>query len=340
MELKDRNQQILKAIVHSYIRTAYPIGSRTITKNFEFGLSAATIRNIMADLEDLGYLSQPHTSAGRIPTEKGYRFYVDCLISGEMSQWGEQIFIEESHLMPKRDDLKELLQETSQLLSFLSHYAGMVLAPNPSLAVFKQLELIRLRKCHFLAILITQDGTIQSRMIETDGELSEYELDQIITFLNERFSGLDLEEVRYQLSHQETEVTEPLFQKALKIGRSTLGSEPECELYLGGAANIINLPEFTDLEKMKGLLQIFEEKAFIVELLNKCLGVEGIHVFIGSESGNQWLEDCSLVVANYKRGPRAFGTLGVIGPARMEYERVIPLVNHTATLLSHVLDED
>ncbi len=343
MDFQERNQQVLKAIVYSYIRTAYPIGSRTITKNFEFGLSAATIRNIMADLEEMGYLSQPHTSAGRIPTEKAYRFYVDYFISDELPQWQEQVFIEERYLIPKRDDIKELLQETSQLLSFLSHYAGMVVAPNPSYAAFKQLEIIRLRKNHLLIILITQDGLIQNRIIEMAEDLSHQELDRIVSFLNERFAGQNLYEIRRLLldeGQKEKELFDQLLQKALEIGRRALSSEPESELYLGGTSNILNLPDFSDLEKMKGLLQALEEKALIVELLNKCLDAEGVHVFIGSENENRWMEDCSLVAANYKRGNRVLGTLGVIGPARMEYERVIPLVNHTANLLSRVLDED
>lgn len=343
MDFQERNQQVLKAIVYSYIRAAYPIGSRMITKNFEFGLSAATIRNIMADLEEMGYLSQPHTSAGRIPTEKAYRFYVDCFISDELPQWQEQVFIEERYLIPKHDDIKELLQETSQLLSFLSHYAGMVVAPNPSYAAFKQLEIIRLRKNHLLIILITQDGLIQNRIIEMAEDLSHQELDRIVSFLNERFAGQNLYEIRRRLlddGQKGKELFDQLLQKALEIGRRALVSEPESELYLGGTSNILNLPDFSDLEKMKGLLQALEEKALIVELLNKCLDAEGVHVFIGSENENRWMEDCSLVAANYKRGNRALGTLGVIGPARMEYERVIPLVNHTANLLSRVLDED
>jgi heat-inducible transcriptional repressor len=343
LDFQERDQQVLKAIVYSYIRTADPVGSRTITKNYEFGLSAATIRNIMADLEEMGFLSQPHTSAGRVPTEKAYRFYVDCFISDELPQWQEQVFIEERYLIPKRDDIKELLQETSQLLSFLSHYAGVAVAPNLSYSLLKQLEIIRLRKNHFLVILITQDGLIHNRIVEMAEDLSHHELDRIVSFLNERFTGQNLHEIRHQLLEEklkEKELLDRMLQKALDLGRRALSSEPESELYLGGTSNILNLSDFSDLEKMKGLLQTLEERGLIVELLNKCLDTEGVHVFIGSENENRWMEDCSLVAANYKRGNRALGTLGVIGPARMEYERVIPLVNYTANLLSRVLDEN
>ena len=342
LELQERNQQVLKAIVCSYIKSADPIGSRTITKNFEFGLSAATIRNIMADLEEMGYLSQPHTSAGRIPTEQGYRFYVDCLMSGDLFQWDERDFIEKRHLAPKRDDLKELLQETSQLLSFLSHYTGMVLAPNLSNTVFQRLELIRLPRSHYLVILITQDGLTENRIVEISEVLSEQQLDWIISYLNDQFEGQDLYTIRNQLFKklEESKMLNRLLQMALELARQVLNPEPAAELYLGGTSNILNIPEFADIEKIRAILQALEEKALIVKLMNKCLDSEGVHVFIGSENENRWMEDCSLVVSNYKRSNRALGTLGVIGPTRMEYERVIPLVDHTARLLSHVFEED
>ena len=202
MDLKERTQQVLKAVVLSYIKIANPIGSRTITENYEFGLSPATIRNIMAELEEMGYLSQPHTSAGRIPTEKGYRFYVDSLISNDRSPWQESDFLEERYLTPKREGLKELLQETSQLLSFLSHYTGIVMAPNLSNTLFKRLEFIKLWRDHLLVILVTQDGFIQNRIIEVTEDLEQMDLDRISSYLNEQFSGLDLQEVRRRLLHQ------------------------------------------------------------------------------------------------------------------------------------------
>ncbi|HLB95261.1 MAG TPA: heat-inducible transcriptional repressor HrcA [Nitrospiria bacterium] len=343
MELKERSQQVLKAVVFSYIKIGYPIGSLTITENYRFGLSPATIRNIMAELEEMGYLSQPHTSSGRIPTEKGYRFYVDYVAAMGRPQGQEFGFLEESRLAPKREDLKELLQETSQLLSFLSHYTGIVMAPNLSNTLFKRLEFITLRRDHLLVILVTQDGFIQNRIIEVTEDLEQADLDRIASYLNEQFSGLDLQEVRRRLLHQmgeEKELYDRILSKAIELGQKALSAQPESELYLGGTANILNLPEFADLEKMKALFRAFEEKAVIVKLLNKCLDAEGVQVFIGSENENEGMEHCSLVVTNYKRGSRTLGTLGVIGPTRMEYERVIPLVDHTAKLLTRLLEQD
>lgn len=343
MELKERSQQVLKAVILSYIKVAYPIGSRTITESYQFGLCPATIRNIMAELEEMGYLSQPHTSAGRIPTEKGYRFYIDYLTSIGRPQEQEFGFLEESRLAPKREDLKELLQETSQLLSFLSHYAGIVMAPNLSNTLFERLEFMKLQRDHLLVILVTQDGFIQNRIIEVTEDLRQEDLDRIALYLNEQFSGLDLQEVRRRLLHQmgeEKELYDRMLSKAIELGQKALSAQPESDLYLGGTANILNLPEFADLEKMKALFRAFEEKAVIVKLLNKCLDAEGVHVFIGSENENAGMEHCSLVVSNYKRGNRILGTLGVIGPTRMEYERVIPLVDHTAKLLTRLLEQD
>jgi heat-inducible transcriptional repressor len=297
----------------------------------------------MAELVELGYLLQPHTSAGRVPTEKGYRFYVNSLISSDRSQWSDPVRLKESHLAGKREDMKELLQETSRLLSLLSHYAGIVMAPHLSNTLFKRLEFVRIHRAHVLVILVTQDGLIQNRIIDVAEDLQQEDLDRIASYLNEQFSGLDLAEVRRRLLHQmaeEKRLYDRLLAKAVELGQMALSFPDRAELFLGGTENILNLPEFADLEKMKSLFRAFEEKALIVQLLNKCLDSDGVQVFIGSENDNRAMENFSLVVSNYKRGNRTLGTLGVIGPTRMEYERVIPLVDRTAKLLTHLLEQD
>jgi heat-inducible transcriptional repressor len=342
MSISERSHRVLVAVVGTYIKDAIPIGSRTLTRNFDFGLSPATIRNIMADLEELGYLSQPHTSAGRVPTERGYRFYVDSLNS-RRDEFVLPAGIEARRLAAKRDDVRELFQETSQLLSLISHYTGIVMGPDLTHTLLKQIEFVRLRAGHFLVILITQDGFIRNRFIEMGEDLGQSDLNRIADFLNEKFSGLSLHEVRRRLlSEMETDKSryDEMLKKVLELGKKAMRVEPECELYLGGTTRFLDQPEFNDLERMRSLLTAFEEKAVIVQLLNRCMEGEGVQVFIGSESGIRDMGDCSLVIANYKAGEHVGGTVAVLGPTRMEYDRVIPLVENTARVLTRILNED
>ncbi|MBI3595815.1 MAG: heat-inducible transcription repressor HrcA [Nitrospirae bacterium] len=344
MELNERSRKVLNAVVLSYIERASPVGSQTVTKKFSFGLSPATIRNIMAELEEMGYLLQPHTSAGRIPTSKGYRLYVDELMEEEQPSIFDEDFLEGTYLGLKREDPHALLQETTRMLSLLSHYAGIVLAPKVSKARLDRLEFILVRKGHALIVQVSKDGLVQHRMIDVDPELTQKDLTRISAFLNEKFSGLSLDEIRRRLVKEmeaEKELYNRLLQKASELGQKALAEQPEEELYVVGTSNILNLPEFTEnLEKMKALFKTFEEKAVILKLLNHCLETEGVQIFIGSESSVPGIEDFSLVVASYRGGDDIGGTLGVIGPTRMEYSRVIPLVDHTAKLLSRLLDQD
>lgn len=298
----------------------------------------------MAELEEMGYLLQPHTSAGRIPTPKGYRLYVDELMGEDQTSIFEEDFLEGTYLALKREDPHVLLQETTRMLSLLSHYAGIVLAPKVSKARLDRMEFILVRKGHALAVQVSRDGLIQHRMIDVDPELTQRDLTRIGAFLNEKFSGLSLDEIRRRLVQEmeaEKELYNHLYQKASEIGQKALAEQPEEELFLVGTSNILNLPEFTEnLEKMKALFKTFEEKALILRLLNNCLDTEGVQIFIGSESSLPAIEDFSLVVANYRSGDEIGGTLGVIGPTRMEYNRVIPLVDHTAKVISRLLDQD
>jgi heat-inducible transcriptional repressor len=343
VKISERSQNILEAVVLEYIRSAFPVGSQTLTKNFNFKLSPATIRNIMADLEETGYLFQPHTSAGRVPTEKGFRFYVDRLV--------EEVLGTEEEFDPSKfqrswpgkwEDAKGLFEETSRLLSMESHYTGMVLAPRLSQTIFKQVEFIRLRKNHLLAIFVSQDGFLHQRFLEVDEDYTQKELSRIAAYLNNEFSGMTLSQVKKKilaLMKAERDMYDQLIQKALELGRKALSMAQEGELYLGGTTNILDLPEFADAEKMKGLFKAFEEKATIVELLDTCLSTERVQVLIGSDNAFLAIQDCSLVIANYKRRDQTLGSLGVIGPIRMDYSRVIPLVSHIAKLLSQVLEE-
>lgn len=341
MEFNRRSQNILLAAVELYIREGLPVGSRTLTEQFEFGLSPATIRNIMAELEEKGFLLQPHTSAGRVPTPKGYRFYVDEIVSAQTGHPESEPWIEESRLAAKRDDVSELLRETSQLLSFMSHYAGIVMAPDMAAHILKRLEVLNLRRGQYLVILITQDGVVHNRIIEMDEDLGQADLDRMSRFLNAEFTGLSLQEVRRRLLNEmerEKSLYNTILQKVVELGQRAMRSEPESELFLGGTSSFLDHPEFSDHDAMRALFRAFEEKAVIVKLLNRCLASEGVNVIIGSEIPDQNMGNCSLVAATYRHG-HTLGTLGIIGPTRMEYGRIIPLVEHTAKVLTRVLNQ-
>lgn len=344
IELNERSQNILKAIVLNYIRTAYPVGSRSLTQSFDFGLSPASIRNIMADLEEMGYLTQPHPSAGRVPTEKGYRFYVNGLLDAVDEEGIKKDLGMEQYQIHKTEDIKELLQETSRLLSMHSHYAGIVLTPKFINMFFQHLHFIKLKKHHVLMVFVSAEGLAQTKVIETEKDFSQQELDRFSAFLNDRFKGMSLQEIKSALLNQMREDKEQysrLLQKAMdlvnKAFQEAQGKPRGEELFLEGTANILDLPEFSSVEKMKALFKAFEEKYIMMKLLDSCFNNEGIQVFIGSENAFWGINDCSLVITNYKRGSQVLGALGIIGPTRMEYSKVIPLVEYTARWLSQVL---
>ncbi len=341
LEFNERAQKILRAIIISYIETAEPVGSRTITKKYGFGLSPATIRNIMSDLEELGYLTQPHTSAGRMPTEKGYRYYVDYLFEeGHFEEgfpYAEPGQVNTGYL-PSSDDITELLKETSKLLSLLSRYTGIVLAPRFRNTALRHVEFIKLRPCHILVIFVADKGSLYSRIIEIDDDISQRDLDRMTAYLNDELSGLTLQEVRERIlsqMHYEKDLYGRLLKSIVRVNRGFFTEE--VEVYLGGTANILEVPEFANLERMKILFKTFEEKYLIVKLLDRCMKKDGVQVFIGLESLPVEMRYCSVVMSNYKSGDQVLGTLGIIGPMRMEYARVIPLVEFTARRLGKLL---
>lgn len=341
MDLGARNSEILSAVIHSYIKKAYPVGSRTFTKDFDFGLSPATIRNIMADLEDMGYLTQPHTSAGRIPTEKGYKFYVDSLM--KENRWAlEEPFLEEGYQHLRIEDIRELLHETSKFLSVFSHYTGLVLSPKFSRIILNQIRFIRLRKKHIMAIYVSDDGMLYNKVIEVEDELSWSELDRIALYLNNRFGGMTLQDIKNKLMaeiEEEKRLYNKLMIRAIQLAKESLDISGEGEVYLEGASNILDVPEFAIAEKMKLIFKAFEERYNIIQLLNRFIDSAGVKVSIGSENSFLGIEDCSLVISTYKKGNQILGILGIIGPTRMEYSKVIPVVDYAAKMLSKHLEE-
>jgi heat-inducible transcriptional repressor len=339
IELDERSKQILLAVISCYIATAEPVGSRTICRKYNFRLSPATVRNIMADLEELGYLQHPHTSAGRLPTDQGYRFYVECLNKSALKPRKSIAAIEQSYRQGC-GELDYLLRQTCKLLSSTSQYIGVVLAPRMSNMVFKHIDFVHLRDNIVLVVFVSRSGLVQQRVIRVAETYTQDKLDQMARCLNEHFKDVPLFQIRsglLDMMARDKRLYDKLFERALKLSQKVFDSPERAKVYIDGQLNILNHPEFSDLEKMKAIFGAFEEKSRLINILDKCLGDGGLQVLIGSENQVEEMRDCSLVTATYKAGEAVKGTLGVIGPTRMEYSNVIPLVEYAAHMVSQML---
>jgi len=341
MELNERGKSILKAIINSYIATAEPVGSRTVTKRYDMGISPATVRNIMADLEEMGFLAQPHTSAGRVPTDRAYRFYIDTLLEVKsLPRQQEQKIL--NYPLPM-DDFNHLLQETTKLLSGLSHYVGVVMAPKPAETVYRQIEFIPLTGRRALVVFVSEAGIVHNRMILLDEDVTQTDLNRAAELLNREMKGRTLSEARariVELMRQEKDRYAKLLARVME-GESEGGEETgtETKLFVGGLSEFFDIPDFGDMAKMKALFRAFEEKNRIVKLLDNAMSADGVKVFIGSENPYFSMEGISVVTARYTGGSGVVGTLGVIGPTRMPYSTVIPIVDCTAKVLGRLLGE-
>ena len=341
-EMGTRDQSVLRAIISSYISTGEPVGSRYLSKKLDFHLSSATIRNIMADLEELGFLKQPHVSAGRIPTDKAYRFFVDSFV--QAAEDDPALSNLDKLYRSLRGEPEHLMREAGRALSDVSHYVGLVLAPRFIDTTFKHLEFVKLKLKTVLAIMVSEEGFIQNRLVETDREYPQRELDAISRRLNGTYADLPLREVRrrilQEMAHDKA-LYDSLLEQALSLGRRTLKGDESGgdDIYLEGTSNILSLPEFADLEQMKKLFQAFDDKSHLVEILGRCIDAEGVKIFIGAENPYRELHNLSVVTAPYKKEGRVFGVIGVLGPTRMEYNRVIPMVDYTARCLTRILTD-
>lgn len=339
--LDERTQNILIAVVRSFIQTADPVGSRTISKRFDFGLSPATIRNVMADLEELGFLAQPHTSAGRIPTDKAYRHYVDHIQNVELPSPEDAEIIAQWYT-PLSGDNDGMMLATSRLLSEMSNYTGVVLSTFAT-SLFKRLEFVKVRDKQVLAIFVMDTANVHNKLITLEDELTQDELHRISNYLNHEFSGQPLRQIRQQVlerMNKEKAQYDELVQQAINIGAKTFDetSESEGDIYLGGTVNIMDQPEFsTNVGRMKDLFKAFEEKSRLISILDRCLDESGINVIIGTETPFQDIRDCSFVTRTYTYDDRTVGVLGVVGPKRMVYPRIMALVDYTATIVSQKL---
>ncbi len=336
--LDKRAQVLLKTLIERYIAEGEPVGSRTLSKYSGLDLSPATIRNVMSDLEELGFISSPHTSAGRVPTPAGYRFFVDTLLV--VQHLGENEVRElEGHLVP--DNPQRLIHNASQILSQLSQFAGVVMTPRRRAQTFRHIEFLRLSEKRILLIVVTPEGDVQNRILVTEREYSAAELIEAANFINQHYSGHSFEDVRGRLQAEVRDLRADvlkLMNAALEAG--TALAEGGEQYVVSGERNLFAVRDLSqDVGRLKQLLELFERKTSLLQILDLSLRGQGVQVFIGGESGVSAPDDVSVVTSPYKVDGEVVGTVGVIGPTRMAYERVVPIVDITAKLLSSALSQ-
>jgi heat-inducible transcriptional repressor len=340
--LSERAQQLLRALIENYIRDGQPVGSRVLSRDSGLQLSSATIRNVMADLEEWGFVTSPHTSAGRIPTDKGYRFFVDTLLQVQPLDGAAVIEIRRQ-LDGTHDNKKALVAAASQLLSSVTHLAGVVTLPRTPVAATTQIEFVALSEKRVLVILVFDDHEVQNRIIQLERHYNSEELKRASNYLNEQLRGRTLAQLREELLRQLRETHEDMNQimlDAITVAQRMFaaGDKEKFEYVIAGETNLMRVAELSSVEKLRRLFEAFNEQRDVLHLLDHSLGAEGVQIFIGHESGYQILDDCSVVTAPYTSGDAVVGVLGVIGPTRMAYERVIPIVDMTAKLLGAALN--
>jgi heat-inducible transcriptional repressor len=339
--LNERTQHLLRTLVERYIRNGQPVGSRTLARDARLDLSPATIRNVMADLEELGYLRAPHTSSGRVPTARGYRFFIDALLHLKPLEHEEIEILRRRIDQPVRDGA-ELARSVSDLLSGVTHLAGVVMLPRRRVATLRQVEFLPLAENRALVILVLNSQEVQNRVIQTQRPYSAAELQQAANYLNQQFTGQDIRQVRASLLRDLREARDSLdrlMQTVVEMAEQTFEAEPGGEDYVvAGQTQLMQYADLSDLDKLRQLFEAFNHKRDLLHLFDQCLHADGVQIFIGEESGFEALEECSVVTAPYSVEGRVLGVLGVIGPTRMAYDRVIPVVDVTARLLAATLN--
>ena len=331
-----RARTLLKTLVERYIADGQPVGSRALSKFSGLDLSPATIRNVMADLEELGFISSPHTSAGRVPTPRGYRLFVDTLMT--VRPLDESARIELSgHLLP--DQPQRVISAAAQMLSELSHFAGIVMAPKRQ-STFRHIEFLNLSEKRVLLILVTPDGDVQNRILFPDKPYTQSQLIEAANFINQHYAGVDFDQIRGRIREELKELREDIMRltaAAMEAGGRALAETNEGYV-LSGEKNLLGASGISsDLDRLRRLFDMFDHKATLMHLLETSSRAEGVQIFIGGESSLVPLDEMSVVTAPYEVDGRIVGTVGVIGPTRMAYERVIPIVDITARLLSNAL---
>lgn len=331
--LDDRARLLLKTLIERYIADGQPVGSRTLSRAPGLELSPATIRNVMADLEDLGLIVSPHTSAGRVPTARGYRLFVDTMLTAQQAELAAPV------LAP--DQPQKVIASAAHLLSNLSQFVGVVMAPRRS-SVFRHIEFLRLSEKRLLLIIVAPDGDVQNRVLFTDADFTASELQEASNYLNANFSGMDIEQVRLRLRKEVDSLRgeiAKLMQAAVQLGSEAI-SQAQDDVVVAGEHNLLAVQDFsTDLNQLRRAFGLFEQKAQLIRLLDMSSAAEGVRIFIGGESQLVPVEELSVVSAPYEVDGQVVGTLGVIGPTRMPYERVIQIVDITSRLVSNALSQ-
>lgn len=338
----ERAQRLLKALIQRFIRDGQPVGSRTLSRDSGLELSPATIRNVMSDLEELGLVSAPHTSAGRIPTPQGYRLFVDTLVRYKQPNEGD-IRKLQIQLTEQQDDPGALLGSVSTLLSSLTSLASVVTIPRGQRAILRQIEFLPLADNRVLAILVINDREVQNRILHTEQPHTAAELQKAANFINDNYVGNDLMQIREHLIKDLDNTRDSMNQAMhdiISVAQSAMegAAAPQGEFVLSGETNLMDFAELSDLETLRRLFEAFSKKRFMLQMLDKSINASGVQVFIGEESGYQILDDVSVVTAPYKVDDDHIGVLGVIGPTRMAYDRVVPIVDITARLLASAMN--
>ena len=341
--INERAQQLLKVLVEHYIRGGEPVGSRTLSRDSGLDLSPASIRNVMSDLEELGFIASPHTSAGRVPTVKGYRFFVDTLLTVKpLAQ--QEVRLIRQQLGVEETDPQALLASASSMLSAITRMTGVVTLPRREHVAWRHIEFLPLSDNRVLAILVINEGEVQNRVLHLERHYEPAALQQISNYLNTHFSGKDIQTVRAELLgdlRRARDRMNELMLAAITLAEKVVGDRGRDQggsYVMAGETNLMEWAELSDVEKLRRLFEAFNQRREILHLLDKCIDAEGVQIFIGEESGYRVLDECSVVTAPYKVGDEVVGVLGVIGPTRMAYERVIPLVDLTARLLGAALN--
>lgn len=335
--MTERQRLILSAIVDDYIRSAEPVGSRSISKRSEVGFSAATIRNEMSDLEDMGYLEQPHTSAGRIPSNKGYRYYVDHLLK-QASLSSRELHMIKSFFAERMLETEQVIQQVASILSQLTNYTSIVLGPEVFSTSLKALQVIPLDSQQAVAIIVTNTGRVESRVATIPEGISLSEIEKMVNILNEKLKNIPLYQLKSMLY---SEISDELkkhvygYEQLIRMVENAVAGDEEDRIYLSGMTNMLIQPEFKDLDKVRSIMEMLEETPTLIKIFSGAPA--GIQVRIGAENHLEAIHDCSLITATYAIDNHVLGTIGILGPTRMEYARVISVLDHLSRNLALLL---
>ena len=343
-QLNDRSAHLLRVLIERHIRDGQPVGSRVLARSSGLGLSPATVRNVMYDLEEQGYIRAPHTSAGRVPTERGYRLFVDRLLRLKPADQASLDELREQLSLDADATPQDLVESVSSFLSGFTSMAGVVTLPRREVSTLRYVEFLPLGERRVLVILVVNDHEVQNRVIHTGRDYTRAELEQATNYLNQQFAGRDLAAIRADLQ-QELQATrrdlDRMMDVLVDMAGQAFSEDPDAtagsDFVLAGETNLMNFEELSDVDKLKALFETFNRKRDLYDLLERSVQADGLQIYIGRESGYQVLDDLSIVTAPYQRDSEIVGVLGVIGPTRMEYERVISVVDMTSRLLGAAL---